>query len=149
MGRETVFIHIVFSTKYRQRVLTDEIINSISHYLKEQSVSKPFDLEELNGFENHIHCLISCHASISLPDIVKWLKGSSSRWMNQQTYLNHHFKWGVGYYAARVHSTEFDNVVRYIQNQRINHLKRMEKNELGDKALGLKSGAAGGKGVGF
>lgn len=132
MGKDTVFIHIVFSTKYGHRDLTDEIIDSISHYLKEQSVSKQVDIVELNGFENHVHCLISCHESISLPDIVKWLKGSSSRWINQQTCLNHHFKWGVGYYAARVHSTEFNTVVRYIQNQRINHLKRNEKIDLGN-----------------
>ncbi len=130
MGRVTVFIHIVFSTKYGHRILTEELIETLKLYLKDQSILKPFEVIEFNGFENHIHCLISCHSGISLPDCVKWLKGSSSRWLNQQSYFKHHFKWKVGYYATRIPSTEYDRVVRYIQNQQVTHLKRLGKEKL-------------------
>jgi putative transposase len=127
--KENVYIHLVFTTKYRVANLSEEIIHSINQYLKEQSASKPFSIVELNGFENHIHCLIECHPSIYLPDAIKWLKGSSSRWLNQQRLLNTRFSWGIGYYAARVDQIDFDKVVRYIQNQKINHLRRRGGND--------------------
>lgn len=71
---------------------------------------------------DHIHILVSIHATIALSDFVKELKTSTNAWIkaNKEKFPN--FKsWGEKYAAFTIRYQEKDIVIEYIKNQREHH----------------------------
>jgi putative transposase len=57
------------------------------------------------------------------------MKGSSSKWINENNSPNRTFPWWEGYRAFSVSSLPTADVVRYIQNQRTHHEKKSFEDE--------------------
>ncbi len=110
-------IHLVYVTKGRIRYFNRNRILKLREFFMTQAPSLGIELIEADGLENHIHCLIYVDKSVDLPKIVQSMKGASARWFNQMNFFPGHFKWSVGYYAARVECWNLQTVIRYIQNQ--------------------------------
>jgi putative transposase len=110
-------IHLVYSTKGRIYYFNRDRILKLREFFMTQAPSIGIELIEADGIKNHIHCLIYVDKSVDLPQIVKSMKGASSRWFNQMNFFPGHFRWSVGYYAARVENQHLQRVIRYIQNQ--------------------------------
>jgi putative transposase len=95
-------VHIVWITKYRYAVLQGEIQTRCRDIIRQ--VCNSMDIEILKGVvsKDHIHLHISYPPQISVSDIVKRLKGRSSRILLQEfpelhrRYWGNHF-WGIGY----------------------------------------------------
>jgi len=86
-GRTCVFnlhAHLVFVTKYRRGVLTDDMID----YAKEifADVCEDFDavLVECDGQYDHMHLLIEYPPTVQLTRLVNSLKGVSSRYLRKR-----------------------------------------------------------------
>jgi REP element-mobilizing transposase RayT len=47
---------------------------------------KEIFLDTINGYNDHIHCLLSMSSTQTASGIVKLLKGASSRWINEQRF---------------------------------------------------------------
>ena len=78
---------------------------------------------------NHIHILIGYKPHQLIPDLLKDIKGGSSKWINQQRFLTGKFKWQAGYGAFSYSASQIDDVVRYMLNQEEHHKKRTFKEE--------------------
>jgi hypothetical protein len=70
--------------------------------------------------EDHAHLLIHLPASLALAKAVQLLKGSFSRWINEN---GGEFAWQEGYGAFSVSASNVDTVKRYIANQESHHRK--------------------------
>ena len=100
-------VHLVWITKYRYPVLMGEIQLRCREIIRQSCNS--LDLQILKGVvsKDHIHLHLSYPPSISISDIVKRLKGRSSRMLLQEfpelrrRYWGCHF-WGIGYGAWSV-----------------------------------------------
>jgi REP element-mobilizing transposase RayT len=96
---------------------------------------------KINYFNaDHTHALIDLPTSLSIEDVVKLFKGSTSHWINEQRLVNGRFSWGRGYGAFSVSHSDVGRVARYIANQETHHRKRSiaEEHELFVKRYGLE-----------
>jgi len=97
-------VHLVWVTKYRYKVLTGDIQKRCRELLIQVCDSE--DVRILSGVvsRDHVHMHIEYRPSLSISDLVKRLKGRSSRLLqNEYTelhrrYWGKHF-WAVGYGA--------------------------------------------------
>jgi putative transposase len=115
-------IHLVFSTKNRERRITEEIQVKLWPYIAGIARNHGFDAIKVGGVEDHAHVLMSLPATIPLAKAIQSLKACSSKWLNGSGIKD--FAWQEGYGAFSVSASQTESVVRYIGNQRAHHAKR-------------------------
>ena len=59
MSLVRIWVHVVFSTKNREPYLTKEIRRSLIEHIKSNAGEKDIFLKALNGWTEHLHCLLS------------------------------------------------------------------------------------------
>ena len=122
-GAHTVYdiqYHMVWVTKYRYKVLRGEIAERAREILRQVCMSR--DLKILQGHvsSDHIHMLISCPPTLSPAKIVQYLKGVSSRKLQDEypslkkRYWGQHL-WARGYFCASVGTVTQEQIMDYIQ----------------------------------
>ncbi|MGK7894599.1 MAG: IS200/IS605 family transposase, partial [Xenococcus sp. (in: cyanobacteria)] len=107
-GRHCVFklhVHLVFVTKYRKKVFTNEILQDLEAIF--QDVARDFESEiiEINGESEHIHLLLNYPPKVSISKLVNSLKGVSSRLIRKQhpELAKYYWKgglWSPSYFAS-------------------------------------------------
>lgn len=122
--------HIIFSTKNRDPLIEEPIRERLYEYIGGIIRSERGTLLEVGGMPDHIHLLTRFRPTPSLPDMVKSIKSSSSKWLNQDVRLTPRFAWQTGYGAFTVSESQIPGVQRYIRNQAKHHARRSFKDEL-------------------
>lgn len=126
-----VYIHLVFSTKDRRPLLTDEDLRSSLHaYLG--SVSKNLECPPIRvgGVEDHVHLLCRLGRTITQADWVKELKRVSSIWIKDQSPALRDFSWQNGYACFSVSQSNLEAVTDYVARQKEHHQKNGFQDEL-------------------
>ena len=116
-------VHIVWVTKYRYKVLTGDIKVRCRELLI-QGVNA-LDVKILKGVvsSDHIHMHVEYPPSLSISDLVKRLKGRSSRMLQKEfpelkrRYWGQHF-WAIGYGAWSTGNISEEMVNEYIEHNR-------------------------------
>ena len=114
--------HIVWTTKYRYKVLTGKIAERARELIRQSC--KSMDITIIKGAisKDHVHILISCPPSISISKIVQQIKGKSSRVLLQEykdlkrRYWGQHL-WASGYFCRSVGVITDKIIKEYIENQ--------------------------------
>ncbi len=70
---------------------------------------------------DHIHLLIALGSGISISDLMKNVKSSSSKFINDEKLIRNKFEWQDGYGAFSYSESQVNNVIRYIENQEKHH----------------------------
>jgi REP element-mobilizing transposase RayT len=83
----------------------------------------------INGYVDHVHCLVSLGSHQTLEKIMQLLKGESSFWINKNGLTETKFAWQDEYFAVSVNPAGLDSVRRYIANQEIHHRNSSFKSE--------------------
>lgn len=115
------WIHLVWGTKNRERLLFKEIGIKLYSFFETKSNEMNVSIERLNIQPEHIHLLINLPANICLSDYVRRMKGSSSRWLNENKFLNLKFEWQRGYGAFSVSQSQLKRIKNYISHQSEHH----------------------------
>lgn len=113
--------HIVFRTKNSVPLIRPEVQPVLYQYMGGIVGSLRGVLVEAGGMPDHVHLLLSLRTTPSLAEVVKNVKGGSSRWMNQRSKDGDRFGWQDGYGAFTVSPSQLDVVRRYIQRQEEHH----------------------------
>jgi putative transposase len=122
MSALKVLIHIVWSTKNRMPFLNDKIRPLLFNHIKKNALEKNIEIIEINGYEDHVHCLINLQFNQKIEEIVKLIKGESSNWMNKNNLLqDEYFQWQAKYFAESIGIREVGKIRGYIKNQVIHH----------------------------
>ena len=119
-----IWIHAVWGTKNREPVLTPEVRINLFRHIKEKGVERDNDIDFINGYLNHAHCLCLLSASMSISTLIQNIKGESSHWANQQHLLKGKLRWADEYYAASGSESQVEKVRDYIRNQEAHHRKQ-------------------------
>jgi REP element-mobilizing transposase RayT len=85
-------------------------------------------LLQMGGTEDHVHILASFHPAVSVSDMLRRMKGNTSKWLNENRRLPFRFSWQRGYGAFSVSESMVDVVSKYIENQ-VSHHKKMSFQE--------------------
>ena len=115
--------HMVWSVKYRRKILTPEVEVYLKQLVRKIAQSKGFTIQLFEcGEQDHIHCFVTAPSKLSVTDIVKYLKGITGRKLFE-TYLDLKSKlwrgelWNHSYYCETIGSVSEENIKRYIEHQ--------------------------------
>ena len=122
--------HIVFSTKMRQRLISPELSENLYPYIGGVIRSEKGKLLSIGGTENHIHILAKFSPTVAMSDMMRCMKSSSSKWINENKRTRSRFTWQRGYAAFSVSESAYETVSNYIQNQERHHKKMRFQKEL-------------------
>jgi putative transposase len=120
-----VWIHYVWSTKNREPVLIDKYRYPLFDHIKQNALLKKIYIDRLNGYYDHVHCLLSLGSDQTIEKTAQLIKGESSFWFNNKSSLNAgKLEWQDEYFAVSVGESQLDTVRAYIDNQEEHHRKR-------------------------
>ena len=114
---------IIFSYKYRKKVLTREVEEYLKDVIMEIAKEKGFEVSAMEvGEEDHIHIFASGHPKISPCYMVKMIKGISGRklfmkfpCLKNKLWGGH--LWNPSYYIETIGSISEEVIKRYIEKQ--------------------------------
>ena len=113
--------HIVFSTKNRERWLNAQIEEDVWRYLGGICRTHQIKAVQIGGIDDHVHLLLGVPPTLALSDVVKRLKGESSKWLFAEVKGMKGFAWQGGYGAFPIGKSQVADTMRYIQTQREHH----------------------------
>lgn len=122
-------IHVIFSTKERQKRISQELQPKLWAYIAGIARHHGFEAIKVGGVQDHAHALLLLPPVLPLAKAIQMLKGSSSKWLNDTGAAGENFAWQEGYGAFSVSASQTDGVVRYIENQLDHHAKRSYEEE--------------------
>ena len=118
-----VWLHFVWSTKDRHPYLKDEIRNRVLDHMRINAREKGIHVDFVNGYVEHIHCLISLGTDQTIEKLMQLIKGESSFWINKNKLTKTKFEWQNEYFVASVSESNLEKVRRYIAKQEEHHRK--------------------------
>jgi REP element-mobilizing transposase RayT len=113
--------HIVFSTKDRKSLITDEVKPRLYEYIGGTIRGQGGISLAINGMEDHVHAFAKLRPDIAVSDVLRNLKANASGWMHDVFPELKEFSWQRGYGAFTVSSSQVERVRGYIANQEDHH----------------------------
>ena len=114
--------HIVWITKYRKPILRGEIGKRVRELIRQTCASLDVYIMKGHVSKDHVHLLVSVPPKLSVSELVKRLKGRSSRKMLEEfgelrkMYWGRHL-WARGYFAASTGNVTDEIIAEYIEKQ--------------------------------
>jgi len=114
--------HMVWSVKYRRKVLLGYIREELSSILNTIAIEKGFEIKEYEIMPDHVHVFVSAKPKFSPSYIYKMLKGISARRMfirhpGLKRQLWSGLLWNPSTYVETIGHISEDAVKKYIQDQ--------------------------------
>jgi putative transposase len=119
-----IWVHLVFSTKNREPYLKKQIRGEVYKHIIQNCKEKEIFLQAINGYSDHIHCLISLGRDQTIAEVTRLIKGESAFWINKNNWMEEKFSWQDDYFAVSVSESQVATVIEYIKNQEEHHLKK-------------------------
>jgi len=131
MGQSLIntYLHIIFSTKYRKPMITDDIENELYNYIG--GICKNLDCQpiKVGGYIDHIHILCRLSNKITIANLLQEVKSNSSKWIKTKGIQHKNFYWQNGYGAFSVNPSQINTVINYISNQKTHHKRKSFQKE--------------------
>lgn len=105
------FIHAVFSTRRRQRILSENTRERLWAFMQATARRNGFRLIAANGADDHVHLLMKLPTTIAAARAIQVLKKRSASFMGRPA------AWQEGYTAISLDPTAIDDVVAYLARQ--------------------------------
>ena len=122
--------HIVFTPKYRRKIIYNQLRKDIMQILKDLCKWKGIEIIEGNMMPDHVHMLVEIPPKLSVSSFMGYLKGKSSTMLYEQfgelkyKYRSREF-WCRGYYVDTA-GKNASRIAEYIANQ-------LKEDELGEQ----------------
>lgn len=116
-----IWIHLIWATKNRDKLISKELKPKLIEHIKSNSKEKGIWLDSVNCVSDHIHLLISLGSEQTISKTVMLIKGESSFWVNKNKLITKKFEWQDEYMAYSVSDTIVNKVRSYIANQEEHH----------------------------
>jgi putative transposase len=124
-----ILYQIVFGTKNREMVLSKNRRDDLYKYISGVLENKKCHLYRIGGVEDHIHIITHLHPGISLSDLVKNIKLSSSEYIKSNKLFSDFNGWQEGYGAFTYSIKQKDVLIEYVKNQEEHHRIKTFKEE--------------------
>ena len=114
--------HIVWTPKYRYRILRGPVGNEVHNCIQVFSGYKGCDVIELNVQKDHIHLIIMVPPKLSISELMGTLKGRTAirilkqfSYLKEKPYWGNHF-WAPGYCVDTV-GLDAEMIRKYVKHQ--------------------------------
>jgi putative transposase len=125
----SVLIHLIYSTKNREPLITPRIEREL--YAYQIAVLRELDCSciAINGRNDHLHTLFSLSRKVRLCDVIGEIKKRSSKWIKTMGSEFRGFAWQSGYGAFSIGQSSIVVLRRYIEQQAEHHQNRSFQEE--------------------
>jgi len=112
--------HFVWVTKYRYDVLKGAVGRRARELVRQTCLSLEINIIRGHVSSDHVHILASCPPKLSPSEIMKQIKGRSSKKLQEEfshlrrRYWGRHL-WARGYFCATVGDVTEEQIHRYIE----------------------------------
>lgn len=116
-------VHLIFTTKYRRRLLDGAMIEQIREAFNSAAEALEVEILEMDGEADHVHILVAYPPKLSISVLVNNLKSTSSRYVR---ILNTHLRkqsntgvlWSRSYFACSAGGATIETLKAYVQSQK-------------------------------
>lgn len=115
--------HVVWITKYRYKILKGRLAERARDLIRQTCQARGVVIVRGAVSPDHIHMLVSAPPELSPAKMVQYIKGRSSRRLQEEfpelrkRYWGQHL-WARGYFCATVGAVDEKTVREYIENQK-------------------------------
>jgi putative transposase len=115
--------HLVWITKYRYKVLRGRVAERTRDLIRQSCEAREVVIMRGAVSPDHIHMLVSAPAHLAPWKMVQFIKGRSSRRLQEEfpelrkKYWGQHM-WARGYFCATVGAVDEATIKAYIENQK-------------------------------
>ena len=125
-----VLLHIVFSTKNREKTIPEDSIDTLHAYLAGTCRALGSEAYRVGGTRDHVHIACTLPRTVTIAKLLEETKKSSSAWVKKQPDGHRLFAWQAGYGAFSVGQSQLPALIEYIDGQREHHRTRTFREEL-------------------
>lgn len=117
------FYHLVWTPKYRRKVLVDGIDERLKIIIQEVCQEKQAVIEALEVMPDHVHLLVDIDPQFGINQLVRIMKGRSSRFLRREFPRLARMKslWTNSVYISTVGRVTIKTVKQYIERQKEVH----------------------------
>lgn len=123
------FLHIVFATKNRKPLISDEITHDLYRYVGCICLTLDCHPVITGGHLNHVQIPSSLSKMMTVSKLPEQVKSGSSKWLRMQRG-HQNFNWQSGYTAFSVSERHLHIVKEYIAAQKRHHQRITFEDEL-------------------
>jgi REP element-mobilizing transposase RayT len=124
-----IHLHVVFAVDGRQTVILEKRRDTLEKYIAGIIRNQKQKLLSIFCMPDHTHMLIGLRPDLSLSALMREVKSSSSRFINEQNWIAGKFHWQEGYGAFSYSLSQIPVVAKYIENQRSHHHRQSFREE--------------------
>jgi putative transposase len=124
-------IHLVFSTKHREPILTEAVLAALCAYAAGVLRDLDSHVIAINAWHDHVHILFALNKNHSLSQVVMEVKRATSKWIKTQGKEFAAFHWQNGYGAFSIGQSGIVPTGVYIANQAQHHRVKVSRRNFG------------------
>ena len=122
--------HLIFGTKERRPTLSSGVRQALCEYLGGTVKGHGGHPIEINAVADHAHLLVRLPPTVPLSDLIRGIKASSSKWLNDTKTRQRSFGWQDGDAAFTVSHSLVGRVTEYVRSQEEHHRVKTYREEL-------------------
>ena len=120
-----IYIQIILVVKRRKMLIDASWEDELYKYITGIITHKGQKLLAINGMPDHTHILIGMKPTCCLPNLVMEVKKSTNGFINDNRLSKEKFYWQAGFSAFSYSHGALNNIIRYIENQKDHHKKKL------------------------
>ena len=124
-----IYIQIVFAVSGRENLIRSEHKEELHKYITGIVSNQQQKMIAINSMPDHVHILVGLKPDLALSVLVREIKASSSRFINEHRWLKGKFYWQEGFGAFSYGHSQLDSVIKYIRNQEQHHARKSFSDE--------------------
>lgn len=86
-------VHAVWTVKERKPLMHKAHKDVLCQHIREYAAEKKIHIININGWLNHLHCLMLLTPDQNIATVMNLIKGESSFWANRNLKWNEKFGW--------------------------------------------------------
>ena len=116
-----IYIQYVFAVQNKTSTIQPSWEDELYKYMTGFIQNRNHKLIAINGVKDHLHVFVGMHPTDSPSNLMKELKGYSSKWINENQLVPGRFQWQEGFSAFSYGRSQIDAVYQYVMKQKEHH----------------------------
>ncbi|HMB41968.1 MAG TPA: IS200/IS605 family transposase [Balneolaceae bacterium] len=124
-----LYIQFIFAVQNRKNLIRPQWEPALHKYITGIVQNKSHKMIAINGMPDHLHMFIGYRPAESFAELMKVVKGESSKWITDHGFVKGRFRWQEGYGAFSYSCSHIDRVYHYVMNQKKHHQRKSFREE--------------------
>ena len=124
-----LYVQAVFAVRGRENLISPVWADRLYSYMGGIINAKKQKPIIINGMPDHVHVFFGLRPGMSISDLIRDLKSSSTNYINDNRLVKGKFFWQDGFGAFSYSQSHIDRVYQYIKNQQEHHKKKTFRDE--------------------